>query len=79
MSKEKSHEKALSDSFIYWKTKPSNKVKIAFQDIFPTALNVKWRLLATGYYKVLFSLNDEKLFAIFTSEGEFVRIYKKSI
>ena len=77
MNKNNFPDKTLYDSFIYWKTQPSEKVKSAFGELFPKALNIKWRVLNTGLCKVIFSLNNEKLFAIFTSDGEFVRIYSE--
>jgi len=77
MNKDNFPDKTLYDSFIYWKTQPSEKVKFAFIELFPNALIIKWKVLNSGHCKVIFSLNNENLFAIFTSEGEFIRIYSK--
>ncbi|MDQ2178780.1 hypothetical protein [Marinifilum sp. D714] len=75
MSKKRSLDHDLLDSFIYWKTLPNNSILKAFKAYFPNASNVKWRMLGHDMYKVNFSYQEEQVNAIFMNNGKLVKVF----
>ena len=51
----------------------SKKAINAFKTEFTGATDAAWTA-GTNYYKVAFTLNDEKLFAFYNTDGEFVAV-----
>jgi len=45
----------------------------AFKTEFAGALDAAWSV-GSGYYRVSFTLNDQKLFAFYSTEGEFMAV-----
>jgi hypothetical protein len=77
MSKKRSLDNNLLDSFIYWKTLPNDRILKAFKTYFPDASNIKWRMLNNDLYKVKFSYQEETLNAIFMNNGKLIKIYSE--
>ena len=51
----------------------SNRALEAFRTEFNGATEVNWAA-GTGSYKVTFTLNNQKLFAFYTTDGEFIAV-----
>lgn len=77
MSKKRSLDNDLLDSFIYWKTLPNSSVLRSFKNYFPAASNIKWRMLGHEMYKVRFFYQEESINAIFTNNGKLVKVFSE--
>ena len=64
----------LSTAFAFTGEEAVNKQALkSFQTEFPNATDATWTV-GSNYYKVDFTMNDQKLFAFYGSEGEFMAV-----
>ena len=60
-------------SFAHPSEKVSPKVLASFKSEFSSAKNVEWET-GSNYFRAAFSMNDQKVFAYYTVEGELMSI-----